>query len=246
MKRIFTFAAAMLLCLSVSAQQGQATVDGIVWNYEVISTTTCKVGIGDGDKNPPTSAIDESTTGSVTVPESLDGYMVVEINESAFKGCQISSIIVPNTVTKIGDEAFKRCHSLTTLELGSGITSVGEDALTQCENLTDVTIFATTPPTVEDEKLFPVDTNHPENTPFNAKLHVPAGCKAAYAAAGGWKEFTQCKGIYEDAPTSIDHVKQTTTSRTERYMLDGRRANGEKGINIIRMDDGTTKKVVVK
>ena len=106
-----------------------------------------------------------------------------------------------NTVTKIGDEAFKRCHSLTTLELGSGVTSVGEDALQQCENLTDVTIFATNPPMVEDQKLFPVETKHPENTPFNAKLHVPAGCKAAYAAAGGWKDFSQCKGIYEDAVT---------------------------------------------
>ena len=65
----------------------------------------------------------------------------------------------------------------------------------------DVTIFATNPPMVEDQKLFPVDTEHPENTPFNAKLHVPAGCKAAYAAAGGWKDFSQCKGIYEDAVT---------------------------------------------
>lgn len=246
MKRIFTFAVAMLLFLSVSAQQGQATVDGIVWNYEVISTTTCKVGIGDGEKNPPVSAIDQSITGSVAIPESIEGYKVVEINKSAFKGCQVSSIIVPNTVTKIGDEAFKRCHSLTTLELGSGVTSVGEDALQQCENLTDVTIFATNPPMVEDQKLFPVDTKHPENTPFNAKLHVPAGCKAAYAAAGGWKDFTQCKGIYEDASTSISSVKSAVSTVEERYTLDGRRTNGAKGINIIRMSNGNTKKVLVE
>ena len=174
----------------------------IKWTYTVLDedAKTCMLGKSATDA-PATTAIDESITGSVTIPESIDGYKVVEINKSAFKGCQISSIIVPNTVTKIGDEAFKRCHSLTTLELGSGVTSVGEDALTQCENLTGVTIFATNPPMVEDQKLFPVDTEHPENTPFNAKLHVPAGCKAAYAAAGGWKDFSQCKGIYEDAVT---------------------------------------------
>ena len=244
MKRIFTFAAAMLLCLSASAQQGQATVDGIVWNYEVLTTTTCKVGI-DVNNAPNINAVDQSITGSVTIPETIDGYTVVEINDEAFKGCQVSSIIVPNTVTKIGDEAFKRCHSLTTLELGSGVTSVGEDALQQCENLTDVTIFATNPPIV-DKRLFPVETKHPENTPFNAKLHVPAGCKAAYAAAGGWKDFTQCKGIYEDASTSISSVKSAVSTVEERYTLDGRRTNGAKGINIIRMNDGTTKKVLVK
>lgn len=244
MKRIFTFAVAMLLFLSASAQQGQATVDGIVWNYEVLTTTTCKVGI-DVNNEPNINAVDQSITGSVTIPETIDGYTVVEINDEAFKGCQVSSIIVPNTVTKIGDDAFKRCHSLTTLELGSGVTSVGEDALQQCENLTDVTIFATNPPMV-DKRLFPVEKNHPENTPFNAKLHVPAGCKAAYAAAGGWKDFTQCKGIYEDASTSISSVKSAVSTVEERYTLDGRRTNGAKGINIIRMSNGNTKKVLVE
>ena len=160
---------------------------------------TCMLGKSATDA-PETTAIDESITGSVTIPESIDGYKVVEINKSAFKGCQISSIIVPNTVTKIGDEAFKRCHSLTTLVLGSGVTSIGEEALGKCENLTDVTIFATIPPTVKDNKLFS-SASKTEEFSLNAKLHVPAGCEAAYAAADGWKVFSQCKGIYEDAVT---------------------------------------------
>lgn len=173
----------------------------IKWTYTVLDedAKTCMLGKSATDA-PETTAIDESITGSVTIPESIDGYKVVEINKSAFKGCQISSIIVPNTVTKIGDEAFKRCHSLTTLELGSGVTSVGEDALQQCENLTDVTIFATIPPTVKDNKLFS-SASKTEEFSLNAKLHVPAGCEAAYAAADGWKVFSQCKGIYEDAVT---------------------------------------------
>lgn len=246
MKRIFTFAAAMLLCLSASAQQqGQATVDGIVWNYEVLTTTTCKVGI-DVNNDPNINAVDQSITGSVTIPETIDGYTVVEINDEAFKGCQVSSIIVPNTVTTIGDEAFKRCNSLTTLTLGAGVTNIGEEALGKCVNLTDVTIFATNPPTVEDDQLFEVDANHPEETPWNAKLHVPAGCKTVYAAADGWKDFLQCGGIFEDAATSISSAKNVIGSVEQRYTLDGRRANGAKGINIIRMSDGTTKKVLVK
>lgn len=245
MKRIFTYAAAMLLCLSASAQQGQATVDGIVWNYEVLTTTTCKVGIDVNNAAPNINAVDRSITGSVTIPETIDGYTVVEINEEAFYRCQVSSIIVPNTVTTIGEDAFKSCNSLKTLTLGAGVTSVGEDALQNNENLTDVTIFATNPPMV-DKRLFPVEKNHPEKTPWNAKLHVPAGCKAAYAAADGWKDFLQCGGIFEDAATSISSAKNVIGSVEQRYTLDGRRTNGAKGINIIRMNDGTTKKVLVK
>ena len=221
MKRIFTYAAAMLLCLSASAQQGQATVDGIVWNYEVLTTTTCKVGI-DVNNEPNINAVDRSITGSVTIPETIDGYTVVEINEEAFYRCQVSSIIVPNTVT-----------------------TIGEDALQKNENLTDVTIFATNPPMV-DKRLFPVEKNHPEETPWNAKLHVPAGCKAAYAAADGWKDFLQCGGIFEDAATSISSAKNVIGSVEQRYTLDGRRTNGAKGINIIRMSNGNTKKVLVE
>ena len=244
MKRIFTYAAAMLLFLSASAQQGQATVDGIVWNYEVLTTTTCKVGI-DVNNAPNINAVDRSITGSVTIPETIDGYTVVEINEEAFYRCQVSSIIVPNTVTTIGEDAFKRCNSLKTLTLGAGVTSVGEDALQKNENLTDVTIFATNPPMV-DKRLFPVEKNHPEETPWNAKLHVPAGCKAAYAAADGWKDFLQCGGIFEDAATSISSAKNVIGSVEQRYTLDGRRTNGAKGINIIRMSNGNTKKVLVE
>ena len=249
MKRFLSFVVVALLSLSVNAEDSKkATVEGVEWTYVVLDETakTCKVGAGDAKKERTTVAIDESITGSITVPESIEGYKVVEINESAFKKCQVSSIIVPNTVAIIGNEAFKKCNRLTKLELGSGLTIMGEDALSESVNLTDVTIFATTPPTVKTERIFSYNASHPEDSPQSAKLHVPAGCKAAYAAAGGWKVFSQCGGIFEDAATGISLAKQTMTSCTERYTLDGRRTNGGKGFNIIRMSDGTTKKVVVK
>ncbi len=250
MKKFLSFVVVALLSLSVSAEDSKkATVNSVEWTYVVLDETakTCKVGAGDAKKDITiVAAIDESITGSITVPESIEGYKVVEINHSAFKRCQVSSIIVPNTVATIGNEAFKKCNSLTKLEIGTGLTSMGEDALSESVNLTDVTIFATTPPPVKTERIFSYNASHPENSPQSAKLHVPAGCKAAYAAAGGWKVFCQCGGIFEDAATGISHVKQTMTSSTERYTLDGRRTNSGKGVNIIRMSDGTTKKVVVK
>ena len=46
--------------------------------------------------------------------------------------------------------------------------------------------------------------------------------------------------------SSVSMKAMDTSSGSARYTLDGRRTNGEKGINIIRMEDGTTKKVFVK
>lgn len=46
--------------------------------------------------------------------------------------------------------------------------------------------------------------------------------------------------------SSVSMKAMSTSSVSARYTLDGRRTNGEKGINIIRMEDGTAKKVFVK
>lgn len=48
-------------------------------------------------------------------------------------------------------------------------------------------------------------------------------------------------------PNSIDEVETSTPEIIERYRLDGQRINApERGINIIRMSDGTVRKVVIK
>ena len=51
--------------------------------------------------------------GCLTIPEEIDGYLVNEISENAFRNCSlITELIVPDSVTKIGDGAFKSFTSL--------------------------------------------------------------------------------------------------------------------------------------
>ncbi len=46
---------------------------------------------------------------------------------SAFSGCtSLTSIIIPNGVTSIGDEAFRDCTSLTSITIPNSVTSIGE------------------------------------------------------------------------------------------------------------------------
>ena len=57
-------------------------------------------------------------TGSVSVPESYMGQIVVAIDSEGFKGCtEIVSITIPNTVTEVGFAAFNGCSSLEQISL---------------------------------------------------------------------------------------------------------------------------------
>ena len=54
----------------------------------------------------------------------------------------IEEIIIPNSVTRISDSAFRDCTNLKKLTLPDSITDVGYDPFYGCENLTDVTLPA--------------------------------------------------------------------------------------------------------
>ena len=62
------------------------------------------------------------------------------IADEAFYGRSMTSIIIPNSVTNIGNKAFKRCESLTSVTIPNSVTSIGGAAFDSCEGLTNVTI----------------------------------------------------------------------------------------------------------
>lgn len=66
---------------------------------------------------------------------------VTSIGEYAFYGCtNLTSIELPNSVTSIGDYAFYGCSSLTSLEIPNSVTSIGWYAFRNCSSLTSVSI----------------------------------------------------------------------------------------------------------
>ena len=67
----------------------------------------------------------------VVIPPEIEGLPVKKIAPEAFSshGALIETIEVPETVTEIGDGAFKMCMSLKKLILQNGVQKIGENVL---------------------------------------------------------------------------------------------------------------------
>ena len=66
---------------------------------------------------------------------------VTSIGNSVFCGCSaLTSVTIPNSVTSIGESAFYRCTGLTSITIGNNVTSIGNKAFWKCTNLTSITI----------------------------------------------------------------------------------------------------------
>lgn len=80
-----------------------------------------------------------SATGSVVIPEELEGKPVTSIGNSAFWGCEnLTEISIPNSVKYIGDFAFYTCYSLTNIHISSNVETIGNSAFAYCNRVTDV------------------------------------------------------------------------------------------------------------
>ena len=107
---------------------------------------------------------------AVKIPSKIDGIVVREIGEEAFRGnsnvtsviipngvtticdtwyigggaflgcSNLKSITIPNSVTKIGSFAFGGCVSLLSVTIPNSVTYIGDRAFTGCHDLTSVTI----------------------------------------------------------------------------------------------------------
>lgn len=82
--------------------------------------------------------------GALNLNGYVDGYLIYD---SAAKehllACSRAAkgeIIIPNSVTSIGNSAFHDCYDITSVTIGSNVTSIGDEAFEYCGNLSSIVI----------------------------------------------------------------------------------------------------------
>ncbi len=66
---------------------------------------------------------------------------ITSIGDYAFKDyTNLTDITIPSSVTSIGNSAFSGCSSLTSVTIPNSVTSIGSNAFMNCSNLTSITI----------------------------------------------------------------------------------------------------------
>ena len=97
---------------------------------------------------------------------------------------KVSSIVVPENIKVLNNSFLVSCPELTSVELPSTLTQIRWYSLSRNPKLKTVTCKAANPPAITaGQKVF-------KDTPIaSATLRVPAGSKALYQTAEGWKDF---------------------------------------------------------
>ena len=70
-----------------------------------------------------------------------DEYTLVSIEGGAFYNCtSLTSIVIPNSVTTIGDWAFYECTNLVSIDIPNSVTFIGGEAFYNCTSLASIEI----------------------------------------------------------------------------------------------------------
>ncbi len=163
---------------------------------------------------------------------------ITSLGDNCFFGCRsLTSIKLPSGITSLGDRCFRDCSSLTSVSLPSGINSLGEYCFLGCKGLASIYMYAEKLPTMGNMVFENCDAD-------NCTLYVPKGTIDMYRQS----DFGYFKNIVELDATGINNpAASTNLKEVYRYTTNGRRLlTPTKGVNVVKYNNGSVKKVFVK
>ena len=118
--------------------------------------------------------------GAVVIPAAINGMPVAGIGDWAFSFCGgLTSVTIPDSVTRIGDSAFTSCSGLTSVTIPASVISIGTGPFAGCSRLTSLVVDPGNPNySSQDGVIY--------NKAKTALIQYPAG------KPGGFTIPTQC------------------------------------------------------
>ncbi len=167
------------------------------------------------------------------------GKGITAIPDELVASCSsLKSITVPDQVKSIGVKAFSKA-GVETVYIGKGVTNIERLAFAGCNSLKTVYAAPATPATTGTNVFYQLDFS-------NISLVVPTGSKSAYQSADTWKDFVKISEMDNIETAGIQQAK-TQSNMLGIYDINGRQLPAmQKGLNIVKMSNGETRKVVVK
>ena len=147
-----------------------------------------------------------------------------------FKGASFSKMTFTPKAEVISSSILSQCDVRVIILIGEK-TLLNSKAFYEQANLSEVYNYAVMPQPIDNQTFSVYNT-----------LHVLSGSVELYKNATGWKNFT----IVGDLVSGISTVKADDGAKPSGwYDLQGRRlTEPRKGVNIIRYNDGTARKVL--
>lgn len=133
------------------------------------------------------------------------------IGSFAFDGCEsLVSVGIAEGVKTIGEYAFDGCTSLKRILLPASLQEIKHETFRNVV-FEEITCLAVTPPSIRDNTF----------TDYSAHLCVPAESMAAYAAATGWKEFSNIGDLTTSGVSAVANDGLSVAVCDGRICVDG-------------------------
>ena len=188
-------------------------VDGIYYNFDVENKTATVTNNGSDDPEP---WFNPSYSGDVVIPATVNyesmTFEVLTIGQYAFDYAhEVTSIDIPEGVVRIEAEAFGDC-GFNSITLPTSIQSIGSRAFLGMIPINNITLLATTPPTVGDMAFGYTYSEYDEMT---CTIHIPCGTLETYLAGEGWTPLSTQDGLYIKEPDPENTLTVATTNEQQ-------------------------------